>query len=83
MAKKSEIEEVKISEGTPEVKVAGTEAPIAQVSSATPKEVKIRTSEEIDCYVGGKHYSFAKGKETSVPSDVASILVFSNKAFRL
>lgn len=46
------------------------------------KNVKIHTLEEVDCYIGGIHYSFAKGKDASVPSDVAAILTNSQKAYR-
>ena len=55
----------------------------AQVTTTPIKNVKIHTLEEVNCYIGGAHYSFAKGKEASVPSDVAAILTNSQKAYRI
>lgn len=55
----------------------------AQVTTTPIKNVKIHTLEEVNCYIGGEHYSFAKGKEASVPSDVAAILTNSQKAYRI
>ena len=65
------------SEGTQE------ETQEAQVVETPIKNVKIHTLEEVNCYIGGTHYSFAKGKEASVPSDVAAILTNSQKAYRI
>ena len=81
MAKKN-IEEVEAqlnneSEGTQE------ETQEAQIVKTPIKNVKIHTLEEVNCYIGGTHYSFAKGKEASVPSDVAAILTNSQKAYRI
>ena len=58
------------------------EAPVAKVNT-TEKKVRIRTSDEIDCFVSNVHYQFKKDKEVLVPSDVASILCFAGKAYRL
>lgn len=82
MAKKN-IEEVEAqlnneSEGTQ----AQNQEQEAQVTTTPIKNVKIHTLEEVNCYIGGTHYSFAKGKEASVPSDVAAILTNSQKAYR-
>lgn len=65
------------SEGTQE------ETQEAQVIKTPIKNVKIHTLEEVNCYIGGIHYSFAKGKEASVPTDVAAILTNSQKAYRI
>ena len=83
MAKKN-IEEVEAqlnneSEGTQ----AQNQEQEAQVTTTPIKNVKIHTLDEVNCYVGSVHYSFAKGKEASVPSDVAAILTNSQKAYRL
>ena len=83
MAKKN-IEEVEAqlnneSEGTQ----AQNQEQEAQVTTTLIKPVKIHTLEEVNCYIGGTHYSFAKGKEASVPSDVAAILTNSQKAYRI
>ena len=83
MAKKN-IEEVEAqlnneSEGTQ----AQNQEQEAQVTTTPIKNVKIHTLEEVNCYIGGSHYSFAKGKEASVPSDVAAILTNSQKAYRI
>lgn len=56
--------------------------PVAKVNTSE-KMIKIRTCEVIDCYIAKQHYTFAKGKEVSVPSDVAAILCSSQRAFRL
>ena len=47
------------------------------------KSVKIRMLEGVDSIIAGEAYCFSKGKEASVPSDVAAILCNSKKAFRL
>lgn len=47
------------------------------------KSVKIRMLEGVDSIISGETYCFSKGKEASVPSDVAAILCNSKKAFRL
>lgn len=46
------------------------------------KKVRIVTSEEIDCWIGGVHYVIGERKDASVPSDVAAILCSSRKAYR-
>lgn len=74
MAKKPIIEEVEA--------VVSTDAQEATVSTGK-KSVKIRTAEEIDCIIAGTPYKMAKDKEVSVPSDVAAILCYANKAYRL
>ena len=82
MAKKN-IEEVEAqilnqeSEGTQE------KIQEAHVVETPVRNVKIHTLEEVNCYIGGAHYSFAKGKEANVPLDVASILTNSQKAYRI
>ena len=81
MAKKN-IEEAEVqlngeSNGTKE------ESTEVTVTAATVKNVRIHTLEEVNCYVGGVHYSFAKGKEVSVPNDVAAILTNSQRAYRI
>lgn len=82
MAKKN-IEEAEAQVLNPEPKGTQEEIQEAQVIEAPIKNVKIHTLDEVNCYVGGVHYSFAKGKEASVPSDVAAILTNSQKAYRL
>lgn len=47
------------------------------------KGVKIRISEEVDCIIAGTPYKFAKDKEATVPADVAAILCYAKKAYRL
>lgn len=51
--------------------------------NTTVKTVKIRITEEVNCFIGGTPYQFAKGKEVNVPTDVAAILTNSQKAFRV
>ena len=82
MAKKN-IEEAEAQVLNPESKGAQEETQEAQVVETPIKNVKIHTLEEVNCYIGGAHYSFAKGKDASVPSDVAAILTNSQKAYRV
>ena len=82
MAKKN-IEESEAQVINPESEGTQEENQEAKVVEAPIKNVKIHTLEEVNCYVGGAHYSFAKGKEESVPSDVAAILTNSQKAYRI
>lgn len=58
------------------------DAPEATVSTGK-KNVKIRASEDIDCIIACKPYRIAKDKEVSVPVDVAAILCYAKKAYRL
>lgn len=51
--------------------------------STGKKNVKIRTAEDIDCIIACKPYKIAKDKEVSVPMDVAAILCYAKKAYRL
>lgn len=51
--------------------------------STGKKYVKIRTTEDIDCIISCKPYKIAKDKEASVPMDVAAILCYAKKAYRL
>ena len=56
---------------------------IEAIISTGKKNVKIRTVEDIDCIISCKPYKFAKDKEVSVPMDVAAILCYAKKAYRL
>ena len=47
------------------------------------KKVKIHTLEDIDCLIAGNMISIRKDKDTEVSSDVAAILCYSKKAYRL
>ena len=58
-------------------------APEARVNVTTSKKVKVLASEDIDCIVGGVAYAISKDKEATLPSDVAAILCFAGKAYRL
>lgn len=58
------------------------DAPKATVST-NKKLVKIRVVEDIDCLIACKPYKIAKDKEASVPTDVAAILCYAKKAYRL
>ena len=82
MAKKN-IEEAEAQVFNPESEGTQEETQEAQVVETPIKNVKIHTLEEVNCYIGGTHYSFAKGKEANVPSDVAAILTNSQKAYRI
>lgn len=60
-----------------------TETPEVEVAEAPVKKVKIHATEDIDCFIAGTPVSIRKDKEAEVPSDVAAILCFSKKAYRL
>lgn len=47
------------------------------------KKVKIRATEDIDCLIACQPIKVKKDKETLVASDVAAILCFAGKAYRL
>lgn len=47
------------------------------------KKVKIRATEDIDCLIACQPVKVKKDKETIVASDVAAILCFAGKAYRL
>lgn len=78
--KGSQIELRDSSENPLEAKDAGTSGVTISKGS---KSVKIRMLEGVDSIISGEAYCFSKGKEASVPSDVAAILCNSKKAFRL
>lgn len=91
MAKKTNIEDEGI---VLEGQDSGDETPVTKETTVTPaakeptvaptvKKVKIRAIEDIDCLISGVPYKVAKDKEASVPSDVAAIMCFSGKAYRL
>lgn len=60
----------------------GTSAEEVEVT-AEVKKVKIRATEDIDCIIACKPVKVKKDKETTVASDVAAILCFAEKAYRL
>lgn len=55
----------------------------ARVTSSEGKKVRIRATEDIHCLIACIPYDIAKDKEVQVPSDVAAILCFARKAYRL
>lgn len=55
----------------------------AQVAKAQVKTVKVRLREDVNCYIGGKHYLFGADKEALVPEDVAAVLTNAHKAYRI
>lgn len=82
----NEEDEVRVPTSTEEKmdeEATGKKGAAEATISTAKKLVKIRTSEEVDCIISGKTYSFSKGKEAQVPSDVAAILCYANKAYRL
>lgn len=60
----------------------GTSAEEVEVT-AEVKKVKIRATEDIDCIIACQPVKVKKDKETTVSSDVAAILCFAEKAYRL
>lgn len=74
--------ETSIEETTDEQPTVKNKAPEAVVSTSK-KNVKIRVVEDIDCLIACVPYKIAKDKEVSVPADVAAILCYAKKAYRL
>ena len=68
-----------------EVNVEGLnpETPEVEIAEAPVKKVKIHATEDIDCFIAGTPVTISKDKDAEVPSDVAAILCFSKKAYRL
>lgn len=66
----------------PAPKAEKTETAKAKVNDGV-RMMKIRTTEPVNATVAGTRYEFQKGKEVSVPSDVAAILCNAKKAFRM
>ena len=59
------------------------ETPEVEIAEAPVKKVKIHATEDIDCFIAGTPVTISKDKDAEVPSDVAAILCFSKKAYRL
>lgn len=78
--KDTQASETPIEEVVPENTI---EAPEVEVNEVKVKKVKIHTLEEIDCIVAGNHISLRKDKDVEVSADVAAILCYSKKAYRL
>lgn len=76
-----------VVDGQEEVTVSPAPAPLPTKETVVVTQklarVRIHTVEEIDSIIAGVHYAFAKGKDVTVPSDVAAILVFAAKAYRI
>ena len=68
--------------GTPEVVETNERVEVAEVSEEV-KKVKIHTLEDIDCLIAGNTVSIRKDKDVEVSSDVAAILCYSKKAYRI
>lgn len=60
----------------------GTPAEEVEVT-AEVKKVKIHATEDIDCLIACQPVKVKKDKEAIVSSDVAAILCFAEKAYRL
>jgi len=67
---------------TPEVVETNERVEVAEVSEEV-KKVKIHTLEDIDCLIAGNTVSIRKDKDVEVSSDVAAILCYSKKAYRI
>lgn len=61
----------------------GTPSEEVEVTAEVKKKVKIRATEDIDCIIACQPVKVKKDKETTVASDVAAILCFAEKAYRL
>lgn len=61
---------------------ATVEEPEIRITTGV-KNVRIHTVEEINSIISCVPYTFAKDKDVMVPSDVAAILCYAKKAYRL
>ena len=75
-------EETETGTETPEVVETNERVEVAEVSEEV-KKVKIHTLEDIDCLIAGNTVSIRKDKDVEVSSDVAAILCYSKKAYRI
>lgn len=75
-------EETETGTETPEVVETNERVEVAEVSEEV-KKVKIHTLEDIDCLIAGNTISLRKDKDVEVSSDVAAILCYSKKAYRI
>lgn len=75
-------EETETGIETPEVVETNERVEVAEVSEEV-KKVKIHTLEDIDCLIAGNTISLRKDKDVEVSSDVAAILCYSKKAYRI
>ena len=48
-----------------------------------PKKVKIMLIQPVDCLINGVRYDYPAQKMIEVPEDVAQILVYGKKAYRM
>lgn len=82
----TELEETLNNEERNETQAPQEEAhapePTPVVNTRT-KNVRIRVVEDVDCIVAQKRYTYKKGVDAAVPTDVAAILSNSKKAYRL
>lgn len=74
-----------IEEETVETAAAKKEDRAAEeiVITSDTKKVKIHVVEEVDCIVACTPYKLRKDKDYQVPSDVAAILCYAKKAYRI
>lgn len=84
--KEEPVQEAVVEEAPVEAKPKRAPKPeVPEVAPAkTPvKNVKIVLVADIDSYINGERYQYPAKKLVEVPSDVAQILVFSGKAYRM
>ena len=86
--------EEQLNDGTQQPSEEAPAAPKAPKRPASPtaakeavltgaKLVRVHTMEEIDCWIGGVHYSHREGKDVQLPADVAAILNSAHKVYRI
>jgi hypothetical protein len=59
------------------------EVPAVKVQEPVAKKVRIMIVQDVDCLICGKRYEYPTQKMVEVPEDVAQILVFGKKAYRM
>ena len=59
------------------------DTPVVEAQAATPKKVKVMLVQPVDCIINGQRYDYPAQKMVEVPEDVAQILVYGKKAYRM
>ena len=82
---KEETKESPKEETKKEAPARGRKNPIPSVEPAKPevKKVKVILTEDIDSLINGVRYQFPAKKMVEIPEDVAQILVFGKKGYRM
>ena len=73
----SEADEIKTQ------KVAEESVPSVEPTKPKVKKIKVILTQDIDSFINGARYQYPAKKMIEVPEDVAQILVYGNKGYRM